>query len=123
MRRRYNANDFDPRATLGPDEVRDMIPHVQAPNAGTPIFNQHQMTVQEILCLTQILNSLPGRTRHPVTMADLHSMLNYTFNGWDTSQDAGHPPALVELSFYESRVQTGALSQDHPLSAGRTRPG
>ncbi|RBR11625.1 uncharacterized protein FIESC28_08908 [Fusarium coffeatum] len=54
-------------------------------------------------------------------MRDLLSMLNY--NGWDTSQDAGHPAPLVEQKFEESRVQVGFLSQDHPLPAGRTRDG
>ena len=46
-------------------------------------------------------------------------MLNYTFNGWDSSQGAGQLAPLVDQKFEESRVQVGFLSQDHPLPAGR----
>ncbi|KAJ4017817.1 hypothetical protein NW752_001722 [Fusarium irregulare] len=52
-------------------------------------------------------------------MRDLISMLNHTFNGWDSSQGAGRPAPLVDRKFEESRVQVGFLSQDHPLPAGR----
>ena len=41
------------RAALGPDEIRVMIPHVQSRNAVVTIMNQHQMTVQELLCLSR----------------------------------------------------------------------
>lgn len=114
-----NAENLDPNAEIGPDEVRDMIPHVQSRNAGTPIFNQHKMTVQELLCLSQVLHSLAEVTGQAATMRDLISMLNHTFNGWDSSQGAGRPAPLVDRKFEESRVQVGFLSQDHPLPAGR----
>ncbi|KAH7185100.1 uncharacterized protein B0J16DRAFT_371951 [Fusarium flagelliforme] len=123
VRCRHNVDNFDPRAALGPDEVRDMIPHVQSRNAGTPIFNQHQMTLQELLCLTQILKSLQHRTEQPVAMLNFRSILEYSFNGWNTTHHVGHPPALAERKFNESRIQVGFLSQDHPLPAGKTRNG
>lgn len=119
-RRRPNVEVYDPRAALGVNEIRDMIPHVESRNAGVPIFNQHQMTVAELHCLTRLLKSLSCHTAQPVTMASLRSILEYSFDGWDTSQDAGHPPPLTERKFNESRVQAGVLSQDHPLPASRT---
>lgn len=37
-RRCPNVDVYDPRAALGVNEIRDMIPHVQSRNADVPVF-------------------------------------------------------------------------------------
>lgn len=80
------------------------------------------MTVEELHCLSRLLKSLARHTGQPVTTASLRSILEYSFDGWDTTHDVGIPPSLAERTFYECRILASTLSQDHPLPAGRTRP-
>lgn len=81
------------------------------------------MTVEELHCLSRLLKSLARHTGQPVTMASLRSILEYSFDGWDTTHNVGIPPSLAEKKFDESRILAGSLAQDHPLPVGRSRNG
>ncbi|CAG7563674.1 unnamed protein product, partial [Fusarium equiseti] len=121
--RRPSPEPPDQRPPLGSIAIHDTMQYLPVRQPGTRIRTATQLSLQELVALSQKLKALEEHTSQPVTMDDFRRMLQNVFDGWDTSFTLGRPPALLERKFGDSRIQVGILVQDHPLTAEKARAG
>ncbi|KAL4722018.1 hypothetical protein ACLX1H_011213 [Fusarium chlamydosporum] len=105
------------------DTIRSTMQWILRHPPDVPIYEEGQLTPQELHTLAQILQSLEQHTQILVTMDDFRRMLSNAFDGWDSSCPAGHPPVFPERKFPESRIHVGILKQDHPVTDEKAKAG
>ncbi|KAJ4017816.1 hypothetical protein NW752_001721 [Fusarium irregulare] len=85
------------RPPLSSEAIRETMQYVPTRPAGTRIRRAGELSLQELVALSQELKALEEHTQQPVTMDDFRRMIQNVFDGWDTSYALGRPPVLSAL--------------------------
>ena len=100
-----NPNSEPQRPLLSSEAIRDTMQYLPTRPPGTRIRRAGELSLQELVALSQELKALEEHTHQPVTMDDFRRMIQNVFDGWDTSYALGRPPALSARQFDSSIVR------------------